>query len=204
MPTSIFGEPEHPLITRRDIAIGVSLLAAGSTEAGPAPTPLSGAQPINLTGASVGFAPFGGAADLQLSVIASAKKRLLVCGFQFSSAKVAAALADAHIQRRVAVAVVLDAQSNTRGDMDGKCKAAILQLTTAKIQTRLVRAFDQTRGNFMVVDDETVQTGSFGFTEGAARSSSDVIVLRKRPDLATEYTRHWESIWHRGVAYSVR
>jgi len=184
-------------------ALAVSIAFPALVKAADAPRPTSD-RAVDLTGLSVGFGPSAGADELVTRVIGSAKRRIRVCGRVFASARMAKLLADAREKRQIDVAVVLDAKANTQEDMTGKSKAAMNQLAAAKVPTRLARAFERTNGNFIVVDDETVLTGSFEFADQARRSSNDVMVLWKRPDVGGEYLKHWESIWHQAIAYQGR
>ena len=195
----------RPITTTSLAKTALALWMAGSITAHAAET----ARPIgdrarDLTGVSVGFSPSAGSEELVSRAIGSAKRRIRLCGHSFGSAKVAKLLADARENRHVDVSVVLDAKANTQEDMSGKSKLAMNQLVVAKIPTRLSRAFERTLGNFIVVDDETVLTGSFEFADSVRRSSSDVMVLWKRPDVGAEYMKHWESIWHQAVAYQAK
>jgi phosphatidylserine/phosphatidylglycerophosphate/cardiolipin synthase-like enzyme len=54
----------------------------------------------------------------------------------------------------------------------------------------------------LVVDGATVQTGSFNYTQAAARSNSEnVIVPWNNPALARGYLAHWEHNWRLGRAF---
>ena len=195
----------RPTMTTSLAKIAMTLWAAGTITAHAAETsrPI-GDRALDLTGVSVGFGPSAGSEELVFRAIGSAKRRIRLCGHSFGSSKIAKLLSDARENRHIDVSVVLDAKANTQEDMSGKSKLAMNQLVTAKVPTRLSRAFERTLGNFIVVDDETVLTGSFEFADSARRSSNDVMVLWKRPDVGAEYMKHWESIWHQAVAYQAR
>lgn len=58
------------------------------------------------------------------------------------------------------------------------------------------------RGGSIVVDERHVETGSFNYSDAAARKNSEnVLVLWNNPKLASAYLKHWERNWNQGAAY---
>jgi phosphatidylserine/phosphatidylglycerophosphate/cardiolipin synthase-like enzyme len=54
----------------------------------------------------------------------------------------------------------------------------------------------------IIVDGNTVETGSFNFTPSAETANSEnVVVIRDMPDVARKYVAHWQSRWDLGVPY---
>ncbi|KLF54043.1 hypothetical protein YA35_14800 [Klebsiella aerogenes] len=52
----------------------------------------------------------------------------------------------------------------------------------------------------IIVDNHTVEAGSFNFSRSAARSNSEnVLVIRDYPSLADTYLQHWQSRWDTGT-----
>ncbi len=178
-------------------------LCIGTCTAADAPRPLS-ERAVDLTGISVAFGPAGGAEDLVIRALSTAKRSIRLCGHEFRSARIAKTLAEARVNKHIDIAVVVDSKANDQEDSTGKSKVTLNQLAEAKVPVRLVRAFEQTRGSFVIVDDETILTGSLEFSDTGRRNSSDVIVLWNRPDVAGQYARHWRSIWQQGTAYQVK
>ncbi len=51
----------------------------------------------------------------------------------------------------------------------------------------------------IIVDNHTVESGSFNFTRSSAsRNSENVLVIREVPELAQTYLSHWQSRWDGG------
>ena len=48
---------------------------------------------------------------------------------------------------------------------------------------------------FIVVDGETVETGSFNFTAGAEKRNAENVVVLNDPAIAEQYGREWERLW---------
>ncbi len=53
-----------------------------------------------------------------------------------------------------------------------------------------------------VVDGETVETGSYNFSDSAARRDSEnAVVIWNCPATAKAFLDHWQSRWNQGVDY---
>lgn len=54
----------------------------------------------------------------------------------------------------------------------------------------------------IVADRETVETGSFNYSDAAARKNSEnVMVVWKNPDLARGYLAHWQDRFNKGEEF---
>ncbi|WP_252493850.1 phospholipase D-like domain-containing protein, partial [Escherichia coli] len=52
----------------------------------------------------------------------------------------------------------------------------------------------------IIVDGNTVETGSYNFSRAAARKNSEnVVVLKNMPDVAAQYLEHWQDRWNKGT-----
>ena len=96
-------------------------------------------------------------------------------------------------KRGVSVSVVADDKANTVEDRSGKARAALLALVQAGVEVRLNRAFAIHHDKVIVVDQQTVEAGSFNFSDAAARRNSEnVLVNWHNPKLAAVYLGHFE------------
>lgn len=156
----------------------------------------------------VGFSPHAGAEALVLKAINSARSEIRVLSYSFTSAPVTRALLDAK-RRGVDVALIVDYKSNVQGDQRGKAKSgkaqnekakhALSALVNAGCRVRTISIFPIHHDKTIIVDRETVETGSFNYSDAAAnKNSENVIVLWKNPDLARVYLAHWEDRFDRG------
>lgn len=168
---------------RRLLALAVSL----SVLAGPA-----GAASLQT-----GFSPEGSAEALVLKVIGSAKHDLRMMGYSFTSPTISAALANA-ARSGVDVKLVLDEHGN-----EGKAsKNAMNYVVNAGVKLRTIDRYKIQHDKVIVVDGQTVETGSFNYTASAAKANSEnVLVAWEVPDLAADYLRHWQSRWDQGTDY---
>ncbi|HEV2610726.1 MAG TPA: phospholipase D family protein [Noviherbaspirillum sp.] len=144
-----------------------------------------------------GFSPDGDAERLVLKTIDSATKSVRLAAYAFTSPKVVQALLRAK-RRGVDVRVVAD---NSGPKL--KSGAAALNLVAgAGIPTRLNGKYAIHHDKYVIVDGRHVQTGSFNYSQAAAKSNSEnVIVIWHNPELAAHYLRHWESRFEEGTAY---
>jgi phosphatidylserine/phosphatidylglycerophosphate/cardiolipin synthase-like enzyme len=149
------------------------------------------------------FSPHGGGEALVLSAIGTATRSIRLMAYSFTSPSVVRALLLAKKARGVDVAVTVDYRNNMEEDRSGHARAALNALAYARIPVRTVSVFPIQHSKFVVIDGETVQTGSFNYSLQAARyNSENVLVLRGRPDLARSYLENWHEVTALGVDYS--
>lgn len=155
------------------------------------------AGPAGAASLQTGFSPEGSAEALVLKVIGSAKHDLRMMGYSFTSPTISAALAKA-ARSGVDVKLVLDEHGN-----EGKAsKNAMNYVVNAGVQLRTIDKYKIQHDKVIVVDGQTVETGSFNYTASAAKANSEnVLVAWEVPDLAADYLRHWQSRWDQGTDY---
>ena len=146
---------------------------------------------------SVGFSPDGSAERLVLGAIAGARHSIRVAAYGFTASAVAKALIAAH-RRGVAVQVLVDWRANFEEDRR-YARHAIGALQLAGVAVRAIDAYPIFHDKFMVIDDRTVQTGSYNYTVAAARyNAENVLVVWNDPALAKAYVRDWDANWRLG------
>ncbi len=144
----------------------------------------------------VAFSPGGGGTDLILKVIGSAKKSVLVAAYSFTSRPIAQALIRAHEAGRD-VRVVVD-----HGQIAKSSHSVVGILTEANIPLRVDTIHALQHDKYMIIDAETVETGSFNYTAAAEqRNSENVLVLWQAPELARLYSENWQQLWDNAEPY---
>lgn len=168
--------------TLRSITLaGVLLLAVSSAVATPT--------------IEAGFSPEGSALRLVLGTIDDARQSIRLMGYSFTSPEVVKALTDAR-RRGVDVKVVLD----EKGNSSKASVAAMNLLVNADIPVRTVNRYKIMHDKVLIVDNQTVEVGSFNYSRAAARSNSEnALVVREMPELAQTYLAHWQSRWDLGI-----
>lgn len=146
-----------------------------------------------------GFSPDGDAERLILKVINSSTRELRLAAYSFTSPKIVQALIKAK-KRGVDVRVVVD----DSGPKSKSGVAALNLLTSAHIPARTNGEYAIHHDKYIIVDGEHVQTGSFNYSQAAASSNSEnVIVVWHNPQLAASYARHWQSRYAEGVDFKM-
>lgn len=162
------------------------------------PLPVAIRQPnkVQATGTiEVAFSPNGGGAALIIRTIGEAKKTIRVQAYSFTNADIAKALLDAH-KRGVNVRVVLDKSQETE-----KYTSATF-LANAGVPVRIDDDFAIAHSKIMILDEETVITGSFNFTKAAEeKNAENVLVIRGNKELAKLYLQNWQWRWDATEAY---
>jgi phosphatidylserine/phosphatidylglycerophosphate/cardiolipin synthase-like enzyme len=155
-------------------------------------TPLITSAESNLPeGASyeVGFSPDGKSIDVILDAINSAHTSILVAAYSFTSKPIATALMNAH-KRGVNVQVVADKKSN------GTKYTATKFLANQGVPVRLNNHYAIFHHKFMVIDGDTLETGSFNSSAGAVdKNAENVLLLKHVKPIAEQYTEEWKKLW---------
>ncbi|AMU04546.1 endonuclease (plasmid) [Burkholderia cenocepacia] len=149
----------------------------------------------------VAFSPDGGAEPLVLRTIGEARQSIRVLAYSFTPPAVTRALLAAK-RRGVDVAVTVDARSNFEEDRSGRARTALGALAYAGIPVRVVSVFPAQHSKYVVVDGATVETGSYNYSQQAARyNAENVIVLRGDTRVANAYLKNWDAVSARGELY---
>lgn len=135
------------------------------------------------------FSPGAGAEGLVLRLIDSAKSTIRLAAYSFTSPKIVYALLSAK-HRGVDVQLVVD----DKGNRSRSSISAINIMLGADIPVRANSKYAIHHDKYMVVDEMHVQTGSFNYSQAAAKSNSEnVLVVWFDRTLAKSYLLHWQS-----------
>ena len=172
--------------------------AISQVKAAKTPMPAGIKQPntVKATGTiEVAFSPNGGGAATIIKAIGQAQKTIKVQAYSFTNADIAKALLDAS-KRGVQVRVVLDKSQETE-----KYTSATF-LANSGVPVRIDDDFAIAHNKIMILDEETIITGSFNFTKAAEeRNAENVLVIRGNKELARLYLHNWQWRWEASVAY---
>lgn len=145
----------------------------------------------------MGFSPDGSAERLVLRAIDGAQRSIRVAAYVFTASAVTKALVAAH-KRGVEVRVLLDWRANFE-DERRYARHAIGALVLAGVPVRTIDVYPIFHDKYMVIDDRTVQTGSYNYTVAAARHNAEnALVVWNDPALAQAYDHDWEANWRLG------
>lgn len=144
---------------------------------------------LNNTPAQVYFSPNGGCTDAIVTEIGRAKQEILVQAYSFTSKDIAKALVDAH-KRGVKTEIILDRSNRSKKYSAGDFTAHM------GILTYIDSAHSIAHNKIMIIDKETVITGSFNFTKAAEDHNAENLLILKNKELAKQYVDNWGR--HRG------
>ena len=116
----------------------------------------------------VAFSPEAGAETLVVKVLASAQQTVRLAGYSFTSPAVVKGLLDAK-RRGVDVRVLLD----DKGNRGAASLLAIKMITEANISLRVISTYAIHHDKYIVVDSRHTETGSFNYSQAAARAISE-------------------------------
>lgn len=147
-----------------------------------------------------GFSPEGSAHALVLKTIGEAKQSIQLLAYSFQAQDIMQALLDAR-KRGVSVRVVVDKKRN----LVASSQKAMRFVTHGGVEVRTSDRFHVHHDKAIIVDGETVLTGSFNFAASAETANSEnVVVIRGMPEIAKQYLAHWQSRWDGGMPFPGR
>ena len=130
------------------------------------------------------FSPHGGATAAIVDEIGSAKSEILVQAYSFTSKEISKALLDAH-QRGVHIEIILD-KSNLSAQYNAADFTAHMGIPTYIDAEHAIA-----HNKIIIIDGETVITGSFNFTRAAEEKNAENLLIIKSKELAKEYIDNW-------------
>lgn len=139
-------------------------------------------------GIRVYFSPDGGAASAIIDELGSARRSIDIAAYSYTHAGIAKATIDAH-KRGVAVRVVMDKTQSA-----GKYSSAT-PLHNAGIPVWIDDQAGSMHNKYMVIDGETVITGSINFTKaGDETNAENMLIITGREKLARAYAENFSHL----------
>ncbi len=139
---------------------------------------------LNNTPTQIYFSPDGGCTDAIVRELNKAKQEILVQAYSFTSREIAKALVDAH-KRGVKTEIILDKSNRSKKYSAGDFTAHM------GILTYIDSVHSIAHNKIMIIDKETVITGSFNFTKAAEEHNAENLLIIKNKDLAKQYIENW-------------
>lgn len=143
------------------------------------------------------FSPHGGCTDAIIRELNRAKSTVLVQAYSFTSAPIAKALLNVH-KRGVKVEVILDKSQRTQ-----KYSSATF-LFNAGIPVKIDAQHAIAHNKVMVIDSETVITGSFNFTKAAEENNAENLLVIRDKKLASLYSKNCQGHAQHSEVYDGR
>ena len=162
----------------------LALLGLSACQQDSAQAPIG--QTIQAPSVAVYFSPKGGCTDAVVKEIAAARSTILVQAYSFTSAPIAKAIVEAH-KRGVDVQVVLDRSNRTE-----KYSSADFVVHMG-IPVRIDAQHAIAHNKIMVIDGQTIITGSFNFTRQAEEKNAENLLVIRDTSLAQKYAENWKA-----------
>jgi phosphatidylserine/phosphatidylglycerophosphate/cardiolipin synthase-like enzyme len=130
------------------------------------------------------FSPHGGCTDAVIRELDKAKTTVLVQAYSFTSAPIAKALLNAH-KRGVKIEVIID-----KSQVNQRYSSATF-LYNQGISVKIDAVHTIAHNKIMIIDGETVITGSFNFTKAAEENNAENLLVIHDKKLAERYIENW-------------
>lgn len=132
------------------------------------------------------FTPGQDCMGMIVAAIDGAKSEVLVQAYSFQAKPLVKALGRAR-ERGVKVRVILDKADERERNSAGA--RLIAQRILPQVDTGVASAHNKV----MIIDRDSVITGSFNFTEAAQKKNAEnVLLIKGHPDIAAAYAKNWE------------
>ena len=139
---------------------------------------------FNVDVTNVCFSPHGGCTEAIVYQIDNAKSEILVLAYSFISTPIAKALVNAH-KRGVHIEIILDKSNKSEKYSAGDF--IVHMGVTTYIDSRHATAHNK----IIIIDKETVITGSFNFTKAAEEKNAENLLIIRNKKLAEIYINNW-------------
>jgi phosphatidylserine/phosphatidylglycerophosphate/cardiolipin synthase-like enzyme len=143
------------------------------------------------------FSPNGKCTAAIIEQIDSAKNEILMQAYSFTSAPIAKALITAH-KRGVKIEAILDKSNRSKR----YSSATFLLNNDIPVFIDSIHAIAHNK--IMIIDKETVITGSFNFTKAAEEKNAENLLILKSKELAKTYIDNWTKHKEHSDSYSGR
>jgi len=142
------------------------------------------ALPPSDEGIGVFFKPDGCRKEV-IRWIGRAQKSIQVQAYSLTSDEIAEALVAAH-RRGVKVEVIVDSEKGSRK------RSRDDYLHKKKIPTFEDAKHDKAHSKIIIIDGQTVITGSFNFADETEDTADNLLVIRDHPKLIAQYIKNFE------------
>ncbi len=141
------------------------------------------------------FSPRQKATSVIVELIDNAQETIRLAGYSFTSKPIAKSLLMAH-KRGVDVKVVLD-----KSNLTAKYSSVNFFANTG-IPLRINHEYAIMHSKYIIIDNVSVQTGSFNYTKAAEeKNAENIVILRNQPQIANQYTLNWKRLWEESTDF---
>lgn len=136
----------------------------------------------------IGFSPYDKTEKIILNLIKSCKSELLLAAYNFNNKKIYDALLKAH-KKGVNIKIILDGKLFDKNKNKNKLLKSLYIL---KIPIKLNYSYNIMHNKFIVIDEESIETGSYNYTKSAPKyNAENIIILKCVPKIALKYKKEF-------------
>ncbi len=150
------------------------------------------AFPVDVV--NVFFSPNGGCTKAIVEQIDSAKSEILIQAYSFTSTPIAKALLVAR-KRNVDVQIILDKSQSKQS------YSSYTFFQNQGISVYIDSAHAIAHNKIIIIDQETIITGSFNFTKAAEEKNAENLLIIKSKELAKIYIENWKKHFDHSEKY---
>lgn len=140
------------------------------------------------------FSPGDECRDVIIKQINSALNRIKICVFTISDDRISQAILTSH-KRGLDVRIITD------NDKSLDLGSDIGRLAQSGIVVKMDATPNHMHHKFMVVDDQELTTGSYNWTQSAARFNHENILITKEVGLVKSFLKEFEQLWNKMEVY---
>ena len=140
------------------------------------------------------FSPGESCRNVIIQQINSAIRNLKICVFTISDDRITDSIFAAH-RKGVDIKVITD------NDKSLDLGSDIARLVQSRIVVKMDDTPNHMHHKFIIVDDQTVITGSYNWTQSAARFNQENLILTKEAVLVKSFLVEFDRLWNRMVLY---
>lgn len=142
--------------------------------------------PYSFANVSVCFTPPSKCGNFIVEQIKQAKQSIYIQAYGFTSKKIIDALIEAK-NRGVEIEIILD-----RSNFHKKKQNVIKLLESNQIKIYQDKVAGIAHNKVMIIDNTTVITGSFNFTDNADKKNAENVIVLHDSNLAQQYYDNWK------------
>ncbi|WMC18856.1 MAG: phospholipase D family protein [Enterobacteriaceae bacterium PSpicST2] len=143
----------------------------------------------NSINIDVGFSPGDTAKNIILKSINNSKTSIDIAAYSFTNKIIAKLLIKAY-NRGVKIRIVADKKSNT-----GKY-TIVKYLKKHNIKIKLNNKYLIMHNKFMIIDNNSIETGSFNYTKNAIyKNAENVILIKNKFNIIKIYKKEFNILW---------
>ena len=142
------------------------------------------------TSAEAYFSPGEECLDAIRGLLHQARRNADICVFTITDDRVSEAILDAH-RRGVSLRIITD---NEKAEDLG---SDIARFEAARIPLRVDRSPFHMHHKFAILDDQTLLTGSYNWTRGAASDNEENLIVTDDPRFVKPFRTTFDRLWNR-------